>query len=190
MTQVNTVQMPPSAQTAHISKESTFEHWPLDADGNRLVKDGVEVVMHLRFGKINMSALAELEEHLRRETLQLYLPQIEGISNPGIQAIMIEKAIALGDKRRIGMPEFDAAVETVGGVAYLTYLSLRKAHPEMNPRLAMKVFSDINASGRIIEFKLKLFSATGFDTGKAQAGQKDSTEGNQSLSTSEPPTSN
>ncbi len=146
----------------HIATEASFEHWPLNADGERILKDGEPVIKNLRFGKVSLAALKELEDYLRREPLDTHLQQIEVQRIPRVAEIMVRAAVELGDKRRIGTPDFDRAVKTLSGMAYLMYLSLRAQQPEMSPKLALKILSDEAQHGRQEQLQGVLFKATGF----------------------------
>lgn len=154
----------------HISREATYEYWPLDKDGNRILKEGSATIKELRFGAVFISGLKELEDHLRQEMLQALMPQVESCKTPEIAAMIVRSAIELGDKRRIGTKEFDLAVKSLAGIAYLTYLSLRVNHPEMTPSLALKIVSDSNTSKRFALLQTQLFTATGFKSDEGNLG--------------------
>jgi len=158
----------------HIARRAVFEHWPLDADEKRIQKDGQDVVKELNLGPVDLAALKELEDHLRQEPLQTHMPQIEACKNPAIAEMIVRSAVDLGDKRRIGTTEFDRAVRTLPGMAYLLYLSLRRQQGEISPRIALKIFSDTAAQGRSEALQLALFTVTGFkdeSSGNAEPGE-------------------
>jgi hypothetical protein len=162
--------------TQHISRVGVYEHTPLDADGNPKRGDlGQPVTETIQLSKIDLSLLTQLEDFLRSEALNSTYPVLQGKPDH-VQRMMIDSAMALGDRRRIGTAEFDRAVQSLSGMTYLLYLSMLAKQPATTPETARRIFSEANALGaeKLTELTTRLFAVTGFNTGapKGDAGQE------------------
>lgn len=156
---------PPST---HIARSKVYEHTIKDSEGT--VLDTVNYTM----SPIDLSTLAELEDYLRGEVLSVIEQQIID-KPPLIQEVIVGKALEFGDKRRIGTKEFDRAVQTFNGMAYLLFLSVRVKHPEFTPRLGRQILNESNNNGHMDKLASSLFTVTGFSTGKEKGQVKGQT---------------